>query len=172
MSRKYRQAFKRTMCRWCFSKQVLVDMGNRSVLYSDRSSYPTPNLSTKFTNRGCSPLMPKHINGSLHKSRSGSSLTKEEYREGRFNPNGCKFNQSRNGRATSSLLGSGAKSHSSADLRQSDTKKPLHSTGSVANFLSYDSERADKKSNKNLSNSLKPPPLHVYLKDKCGATFV
>ncbi|ESP03344.1 hypothetical protein LOTGIDRAFT_177018, partial [Lottia gigantea] len=64
MSRKFRSAFIRTLCRCCFSKEELFELRgtSRSVLYSERVALngrtnvygrETPIMSMKYTN-GCS----------------------------------------------------------------------------------------------------------------------
>ncbi|KAK3098819.1 hypothetical protein FSP39_023369 [Pinctada imbricata] len=65
MSKKFRVAFKRTLCRCCYNVEELMELSGRSVLYSDRSTCLYRNQLTTTSVMSRSPL---------HKSKSGSAL--------------------------------------------------------------------------------------------------
>ncbi|XP_046568005.1 pyrokinin-1 receptor-like [Haliotis rubra] len=70
MSRKFRRAFKRTLCRCCFSREELAELKgtSRSVLYSERTQ-----CVSRF--KDSSPIHLKGINGSIRRTKSGNILT-------------------------------------------------------------------------------------------------
>lgn len=69
MSKKFRMAFRRSLCRCCYNPDELIELSARSksVLYSDRS--PNLNHTRCVSNASLYPHSPH-----LQKSRSGSSL--------------------------------------------------------------------------------------------------
>ncbi|XP_041354378.1 pyrokinin-1 receptor-like [Gigantopelta aegis] len=74
MSRKFRRAFKRTLCRCFFSKEELAELRgtSRSVLYSERSLHGNGTFNVR---KDPSPASLRKIeNYSLRKTRSGNTL--------------------------------------------------------------------------------------------------
>ncbi|XP_060070505.1 pyrokinin-1 receptor-like [Ylistrum balloti] len=69
MSKKFRMAFRRSLCRCCYNPDELIELSARSksVLYSDRS--PNLNQNRCMSNMNLYPRSPQ-----MNKSRSGSSL--------------------------------------------------------------------------------------------------
>ena len=74
MSRKFRRAFKRTLCRCFFSKEELAELRgtSRSVLYSERSLHGNGTFNVR---KDHSPASLRTIESySLRTSRSGNTL--------------------------------------------------------------------------------------------------